>query len=148
MEQYSGIKHSDDTNDAFFLAELRRLNILPTGHVYDEQLRRVRDLLRRRLGMVHQRTSMMLSFKSLYTRTTGQDMALSRLKGLEVKEAQKLYEHPANQLIAGVQIKHIKQLTDSIEKIEKTVMGWAPAMPSYANLPTPPRQPRLLRLTL
>ena len=43
MQQYSGIKHADDTNDAFFLAELLRLNILPTGYIYDEQLRPVRD---------------------------------------------------------------------------------------------------------
>src|SRR5258708_24962126 len=96
MQQYSGIKHADDTNDAFFLTELLRLNILPTGHIYDAQLRPVRDLLRRRLGLVHQRTSLMLSFKSLYTRTTGQDMALSRLNRLEVKEAQTLYAHPTN----------------------------------------------------
>src|SRR5512139_3581277 len=66
MEQYSGIKHADDTNDAFFVAELLRLNILPTGYIYDEQLRPVRDLLRRRMTLVHHRTSLMLSFKSLY----------------------------------------------------------------------------------
>jgi transposase len=48
MQQYSGLKHSDDTSDAFFVAELLRLNILPTGHIYDAQLRPVRDLLRRR----------------------------------------------------------------------------------------------------
>ena len=88
MEQYSGIKHADDTNDAFFLAELLRLKILPTGYIYDPQLRPVRDLLRRRLTLVHQRTALMLSFKSLYTRTTGQEMTLSRLKELEIKEAQ------------------------------------------------------------
>jgi transposase len=58
MEQYSGIKHADDTNDAFFLAELLRLKILPTGHIYDEQLRPVRDLLRRRMTLVHQRTAL------------------------------------------------------------------------------------------
>src|SRR6266508_1172475 len=111
MEQYSGIKHADDTNDAFFLAELTRLKILPTGHIYDAELRPVRDLLRRRLSLVHQRTALMLSFKSLYTRTTGQAMSLGELKDLEVKEAQQLYDHPANQLIAGMQIKHIEQLT-------------------------------------
>ena len=66
MEQYSGIKHADDTNDAFFLAELLRLNILPTGHIYDPQLRPVRDLLRRRMMLVRQRTALMLSFKSLH----------------------------------------------------------------------------------
>ncbi len=77
MQQYSGIKHADDTNDAFFLAELLRLNILPTGHIYDAQLRPVRDLLRRRLLLVHQRTALMLSFKSLYTRTTGRRSILN-----------------------------------------------------------------------
>ena len=35
IEQYSGIKHADDKNDAYFLAELLRLDILPTGYVYD-----------------------------------------------------------------------------------------------------------------
>src|SRR5436305_8604111 len=96
MEQYSGIKHADDTNDAFFIAELLRLNILPTGHIYDAHLRPVRDLLRRRLLLVHQRTALMLSFKSLYTRTTGLQMSLGYLKKLEVKKAEELYEHPAN----------------------------------------------------
>src|SRR5438445_11364086 len=116
MEQYSGIKHADDTNDAFFLAELLRLKILPTGHIYEAQLRPVRDLLRRRMMLVHHRTALMLSFKSLYARTTGQQMSLGRLKEMEVKEAQKLYAHPANQMIAGMQIKHIEQLTESINK--------------------------------
>src|SRR5206468_12198582 len=88
IDQYSGVKHADDKSDAFFLAELCRLGILPTGYIYDPELRPVRDLLRRRLSLVHQRTALMLSFESLYTRTTGQEMTLSRLKELEIKEAQ------------------------------------------------------------
>src|SRR5881628_3923186 len=100
MQQYSGIKHADDTNDAFFLAELLRLKILPTGHIYDAQLRPVRDLLRRRLTLVHHRTPLMLSLKSLFTRTTGQSLKLGELKAMEVAAAQKLFKHPANQLIA------------------------------------------------
>src|SRR5213594_1842075 len=54
MQQYSGIKHADDTHDAFFLAEQSRLKILPTGYIYDAELRPVRDLLRRRVLLVHQ----------------------------------------------------------------------------------------------
>ena len=54
IEQYSGLKHADDKSDAYFLAELQRLGILPTGHIYDPVLRPVRDLLRRRLSLVHQ----------------------------------------------------------------------------------------------
>jgi transposase len=148
MQQYSGIKHADDTNDAFFLAELLRLNILPTGHIYDARLRPMRDLLRRRTMLVHQRTALMLSFKSLYTRTTGQEMTLSELKAMEMKEAQQLYEHPANQLIAGMQIKHIDQLTESIDKIEKAVLASARELPCYAKLTTLPGVGRILGLTI
>ncbi len=35
IEQYSGIKCADDENDAYHLAELQRLNILPKAYVYD-----------------------------------------------------------------------------------------------------------------
>ena len=148
MEQYSGIKHADDTNDAFFLAELLRLKILPTGYIYDRHLRPVRDLLRRRLTLVHQRTALMLSFKSLYTRTTGQEMTLSRLKGLAIKEAQDLYDHPANQLIAGMQIKHIEQLTESIDKVEKGVLDCARELPFYSKLTTLPGVGKILGMTI
>jgi transposase len=148
MAQYSGLKHVDDKDDAFFLAELLRLNILPTGHIYDAQLRPVRDLLRRRLLLVHQRTALMLSFKSLYTRTTGQEMALGELKKLEVTQAQGLYEHPANQLIAGMQIGHIEELSQGIEKIEKAVLGSARALPFYSKLTTLPGVGRILGMTI
>ena len=148
MEQYSGVKHADDTNDAFFLAELLRLNILPTGYIYDAHLRPMRDLLRRRLMLVHQRTALMLSFKSLYARTTGLGMTLGYLKDLEVKEAQKLYEHPANQLIAGMQIQHIEQLSESIEKIEKVVLASARELAFYAKLTTLPGVGKILGMTI
>lgn len=148
MEQYNGIKHADDTNDAFFVAELLRLNILPTGHIYDSQLRPVRDLLRRRLTLVHHRTALMLSFKSLYTRTTGQEMSLSQLKEMEIREAQQLYTHPANQLIAGMQIKHIEQLNESIAKIEKGVMASARELPFYTNLLSLPGVGKILGMTI
>src|SRR5258708_32110025 len=148
MEQYSGIKHADDTNDAFFLAELMRLKILPTGYIYDEQLRPVRDLLRRLMGLVHQRTSLMLSFKSLYVRTTGQELSLSRLKELEVEQAQELYDHPANQLIAGMQVKHMEQLTQSIEKIEKAVLASARELPYYPKLTSLPGVGKILGMTI
>lgn len=148
MQQYDGIKHADDTNDAFFLAELLRLNILPTGHIYDAQLRPVRDLLRRRITLVHQRTTLLLSFKSLYTRTTGKDLAVRAVKGLDVRQAQQLYHHPANQLIAGMQIQHIGQLTESIEKIEKAVLGDARDLPSYSKLTTLPGVGKILGMTM
>jgi transposase len=148
IEQYSGLKHADDKSDAYFLAELQRLNILPTGHIYDPQLRPVRDLLRRRLMLVQQRTALLLSFKSLYTRTTGGALSLSRLKGMELAEAKTLYEHPANCLIATVQKEHIEQFDQSIERIEKAVLKSARVLPCYQRLNTLPGIGRILGLTI
>jgi transposase len=148
MGQYNGIKHADDTHDAFFVAELLRLKILPTGHIYDPVLRPVRDLLRRRLMLVHQRTALMLSFKSLYTRTTGREMTLGMLKLFKVQEAQRLYRHPANGRIAGMQIQHIEQLTESIDQIEKRVLEAAHQLPCYEPLLSLPGVGKILGMTV
>jgi transposase len=148
IEQYRGIKCADDKNDAYFLAELQRLKILPTGYIYDAALRPVRDLLRRRVSLVQQRTALILSFKSLYARTTGQAMSLSRLKGMSAEVAQELYEHPANQLIATLQQEHIAGLNRSIEQIEKVVLASARALPGYTRLNTLPGVGRILGMTI
>lgn len=148
MEQYNGKKYTADTHDAYFLAELQRLKILPTGYIYDPQLRPVRDLLRRRMGLVRQRTALMLSFKSLYTRTTGQDLSLSRLKGLTGQEAEGLYEHEANGLIARIQREHMEKLDESIATLEQTVLASARPLPCYARLLTLPGVGRILGMTI
>jgi transposase len=148
MEQYDGLKHGDDKSDAFFLAEQLRLNILPTGYIYDPKLRPVRDLLRRRMGLVHQRTSLLLSFKSLFTRTTGQELSTNELKKMEPDQGQKLYSHPANQLIATIQLQHIEALNESILEIEKVVRESASLLPFYARLETLPGVGRILVLTI
>jgi len=148
MEQYGGIKHADDKNDAYFLAELLRLKILPTGHIYDAELRPVRDLLRRRMSLVQQRTRLMLSFKSLHHRTFGRPLELQRVKALSIEEAGQLYGHPANQLIAQVQKEHIDLLTQSIERIEKAVLPVARKLSYYQRLQTLPGVGIILGLTI
>ena len=148
IEQYSGIKCADDKHDAFHIAELQRLNILPKAHVYDAKLRPVRDLLRRRTNLVQQRTALMLSFKSLYSRTTGQQMPLKELKQMNVKRAAKLYKHPANQLIAEIQVEQIQSLDESIGRIEKAVLACARELPLYKRLLTIPGIGTILGMTI
>lgn len=148
MEQYDGLKYTADTHDAYFLAELQRLNILPTGYIYDPQLRPVRDLLRRRLGLVRQRTALMLSFQSLYTRTTGHSLNLNRVKGLPAAAARLLYEHPANRLIAQIQKEHMEKLSQSVAVIEREVLAQARVLPCYQALITLPGVGRILAMTI
>lgn len=70
IQQYNGIKYINDASDARFLAHLLRLNILLTGYIYPKAMRFVRDLLRRRLLLVKQRTAQVLSLQSLIGRHT------------------------------------------------------------------------------
>lgn len=148
IEQYNGIKHADDQHDAFFLAELQRLNILPTAHIYDAKLRPVRDMLRRRSMLVHHRSALLISFKSLYSRTTGGQMPLAELKTMSPKEAAELYEHPANQLIARVQTEQIENLNKSIRCVERAVLAAAREIPIYAKLLTLPGIGPILGMTI
>ena len=83
IKQYEGLKYSDDVREAFFLAQLLKLGILPEGYIYPKEERPVRDLLRRRLILIRQRTSHILSFQSLITRNTGVKMSCNDIKKLE-----------------------------------------------------------------
>ena len=71
VKQYEGIKHTNDDTDAFHLAHLMRLGILPTGYIYPKTERAVRDLLRKRLQLVRHRVTHMLSAQNQIWRSTG-----------------------------------------------------------------------------
>jgi transposase len=68
MQQYEGLKCSDDASDAGWIAEQMRLGILPEGYVYPPEVRSIRDALRRRMLIVRQRTQTLLSLESLFAR--------------------------------------------------------------------------------
>jgi transposase len=148
MQQYDGLKHADDKSDGFFLAEMLRLDILPTGHICDRQVRPVRDLLRRRMGLVHKRTSLILSLKSLHTRVTGRDLGTGRIKAMEPKDAEELFEHPADQLITRLDLQLVGQLGRSIQQIEAAILAVVKLLPDYQVLQTMPGVGRILGLTI
>jgi hypothetical protein len=43
IKQYKGLKYSDDQHDAFWLAEMLRLGILPEGYIYPKEDRPIRS---------------------------------------------------------------------------------------------------------
>lgn len=57
IEQYEGLKHSDDVTDALHLANVLRLGILLECYIYPEEERSARNLLRKHLQPVYQRTA-------------------------------------------------------------------------------------------
>jgi len=96
FEPYEGLKHADDRSDARFLAELARLDILPTGHIYDRRLRPVRDLLRRRALLVSKRTSLLVSLRSLHTRTRGTGVETAWIKSCKAEDLLQHFEPGAD----------------------------------------------------
>lgn len=47
VKQYEGLKHTDDQYDAFWLAHLMQLSILPTGYIYPKKQHSLRTELTR-----------------------------------------------------------------------------------------------------
>ena len=75
VQTYSGLKHTDDKDDARWLAHFMRLKILPTGFIYPKEERAVRDLLRKRSQLVRQSTTNILSLQNILARNTAQSMS-------------------------------------------------------------------------
>lgn len=148
IEQYQGLKHSDDKSDAFFLAEMLRLKILPTGYLYERSQRSVRDLLRRRMGLVRQRTHLILSLKSLHQRMTGQALATSATKTLGINELVGKFQDPHDQLIAREQGELIRRLSAAIRRVEKAVEEGMVCHKPFERLKTIPGVGPILGLTI
>jgi len=138
MGQYDGLKHADDENDAFFVAELLRLGILPQGYIYPKEERPVRDLLRRRMLLVKQRTTHILSFQSLLTRQTSGHMSGSHIKQLEASDVAGLLGEEHLALAGETNIALIRFLTQRILQMEGAVKKRIQLKPEYELLLTVP----------
>src|SRR3990172_5973491 len=86
MKQYEGIKHLDDRHDAFWLANMLRLGILPEGYIYPRETRGIRDLLRQRSRFVVQKTSLKHTLQQIYCNNTGVILSNNTIYGLEEEE--------------------------------------------------------------
>ena len=98
IQQYSGLKYSDDHSDARWLAHLLRLGILPEGYIYPKAERAVRDLLRKRAHLVRQHTANVLSVQNIMARNTGTRCSVKRIHALTKQELQSLLTEEAQVL--------------------------------------------------
>jgi transposase len=94
MKQYEGLKHTDDQWDSFWLTHMYRLNLLAEGYIYPREHRALRDLLRRRLLYVRQRTAQILSLQSMISRNLGFKMSNNEIKKLAAQDIAQLFDCP------------------------------------------------------
>ncbi len=132
VKQYSGLKHTDDKDDAFWLAHLMRLGILPTGYIYPREQRATRDLLRKRAQLVRHRTTHILSIQNQYWRNTGVKLKADFIK----RSSDYLGEVEDRDIRLAMESNHlvIQALDEQIKQIECRVKEQVKLRPEYQLL--------------
>jgi len=149
IQQYGGLKHTDDEYDSFWLAELLRLGILPEGYIYPQAERPIRDLLRKRGHLVKLRTSLIISLQNIISRNCGMKLNVNEVKVLKEDRVHPLLQDNADLALAGkVSKEAIDFLTRQIRTIERVVEGRIELKGSYGYLLTLPGVGKILALTI
>jgi transposase len=148
IKQYEGIKHTDDTWDSYWLAHMKHLNILPEGYIYPQEGRAIRDLLRRRLFFVNQRTANILSLQSMVTRNLGYKISVNDIKKLDLEDINTIFDSAYLVLMAQNNISTIRHLETIIKGIEKEVKSYVQLRKEFLMLMTIPGIGLILGLTI
>jgi len=148
FQQYNGLKHSDDKSSSFFLAKLLKLGILPKGYIYPKEERQVRDLLRKRLMLVQERTMHILSFQSLATRNKNLSFSSNEVKSLDADQMKDFFENDYLVESAKATISMIQHLESQLSLIEKVLLKNPLIKPQLAILQTVPGIGKYLALTI
>ncbi|MEN8123449.1 MAG: IS110 family transposase [Bacteroidota bacterium] len=148
IQQYKGLKYTNDQHDAYWLATLLKLGILPEGHIHSKPERQLRDLLRKRLMLVQQRTQHILSFKSLMNRNLCEHMRSNAIKTLKESDIDQLITDKHLNLSARANIAMMNFLNERIKLIEKEVLACARLKPEFKKLMTVPGIGKSLALTI
>jgi len=149
IRKYEGLKHSDDKHDAFWLAHLLRLGILPEGYIYPKAERPVRDLLRKRGHLVRLRTSLILSLQGIIHRNFGLRVNVNQVKKVNTDEVLPLFAGQDDLELSGrVSKECIDFLTGKIRQIETAVQKKVRLKQAFKYLPTISGVGKILSLTI
>ena len=146
--QYSGLKYADDDTDACWLAKLLRLKLLPEGYIYPRVERPVRDLLRKRSQLVHQRTANLQSVQNLMARNRGQSLSANRVKHLNDQEVDRLLPDADLALAVKSNLAVMQTLGTVIDRLEKSTKARVKLRPEFELLRTVSGIGEILGLTI
>jgi transposase len=131
IQQYNGLKYTDDHSDARWLAHLLRLAVLPEGYIYPKAERAVRDVLRKRAHLVRQHTANVLSVQNIMARNTGVRFNVKRIQELTKQELTTLLTEETQGLAVTSSLVVLDCLQHQIKMLEKMVHTRLQHTPSY-----------------
>ena len=148
IKQYEGLKHTDDQHDAFFLAQLLILGILPEGYIYPKKGRPVRDLARKRMFLVQHKTAHILSLQSFIQRCCAVKISTSDIRHLSVDALEKWLGDEHLILSAQANLDTINFLKQKIKLIEKAIIKKVKLNKGFRQLLTIPGIGNILAMTI
>lgn len=149
IQQYNGMKRTNDYTDAKWLAELLRLNLLSEGYIYPKEERALRDLLRKRGQLVQQRTQNVLTLQTSIYRNAGSKMSGTKIMKKDSEDEISLILKDKNvQSAAFSNLKIIRTLSEEIAKLEKIILKQAKNKPAFKYLLSIPDVGEILALTI
>jgi len=145
---YSGMKYTDDRHDARWIAHLLALGILPEGYIMPPQERGLRDLLRRRSYLVHQRTSLYLSVKTIFARSNCQKVTTHDIRSWDFETVRRMFDDPhvAESVVAMLPV--VRVVTAQIKGVEKIALETGKLRDEFRYLLTAPGIGDILALTI
>ena len=148
IQQYSGLKYADDSSDARWLAQMLRLGVLPEGYIYPKEERAVRDLLRKRAQLVHQKVTQILSVQNLFSRNVGWRPSANAVRQLSFEEVERGLGslERAQAVKSSLVVMHC--LEEEVECLEREVKARVKLRPAFQWLRTVPGIGIVLALTI
>jgi len=125
IKQYDGLKHRGDESDARHLAHILRLGLLPEGHIMPQPMRAVRDLARKRMQLVQQRTTQTVSIQTCLMQQTGEAIAANDIKRLTCSLVDALALDPGAALGVKANLFVLQALQKQIDIIEDVLNAFA-----------------------
>ena len=147
VQQYSGLKYTDDKSDAFWLAHLLRLGILPTGYIYPAKQRGLRDLLRKRLQLVEDRVRHVLRVQSQIIRSSGIHISSTDIKACQVHATDFIDDMNVVRAISA-DLMCIDTLNEEILSLEERVSAQTKNNPTLKRLRSVPGVGPILGTTI
>jgi len=134
MQQYSGLKYTDDHSDARWLAHVLRLGVLPQGYIYPKPERAVRDVLRKRAHLVRQHTANVRSVQNILGRNTGSRFGVKQMHELTKQDLEGVLPEAAQVLAVTSTLALLDCLSQQIKTLEQAVTKRLKHTPAYQQL--------------
>ena len=148
IKKYEGLKHSGDESDAWYLAHLLRLGILPTGSILPKEHRAIRDLARKRMQLVRSRTTQILAVENIIARQQGAQITSNQVKRLDADTVDQLRLPADVALAVKANLAVIGALDTQIDRLEKRLQESVQVRTEYGLLNSVPGIGRILATTI